>query len=151
MSTHAGPDPDRLERWVRIGFWAALALGWIVAVAYMWDAMATIPSAERLEESKLVVIPTPQTFLTSVIFSGMELAVVLAALWPWRPAYYASRLAVTTLALMAWFVTTTPMDLSRMDWVHRRWLAATTLLVLVALLVLLAYRLVLALARRATS
>jgi hypothetical protein len=151
MSTPGGPDPNRLERWVRIGFWATLALGWIVAVAYMWDAMATIPSAERLEESKLVVIPTPQTFLTSVIFSGMELAVVLAALWPWRPAYYASRLTVTTLALMAWFVTTTPMDLSRMDWVHRRWLAATTLLVLVALLVLLAYRLVLALARRATS
>lgn len=132
----------RLESAARLTFWAFLALSWVVAVAYMWDALTMVPSAERLAESKLVGIPTPRMFFTAAIFSAMELALVLALLWPWRPDYYASRLAVTALALATWFVTTTPMDLSRMDWVHRRWLAGLTLLTLLALVVLLAYRLV---------
>lgn len=133
---------SRLESAARLTVWALLVLSWVVAVAYMWDALTTLPSAERLEESKVVGIPTPRLFLTAAIFSAMELALVLALLWPWRSEYYASRLAVTALALVTWFITTTPMDLSRMDWVHRRWLAALILLTLLALVVLLAYRLV---------
>jgi hypothetical protein len=124
------------ERLLRIALWAVLAVSWVVAVAYMWDAMTMVPSAERLEESKVVGIPTPRTFFTSAIFSGMELAVVLAALWPWRPEFYATRLGITGLGLVTWFIMTTPMDLSRMDWVHRRWLAFMVLAIVVALVAL---------------
>ena len=144
------PDP-RGERVVRMAMWGLLVVSWIAAVAYMWDALTTVPSAERLEESKLVVIPTPQTFLTAVVFSGMELAVVLAALWPWRPGFFATRLAVTALALVTWFVMTTPMDLSRMDWVHRRWLAFQIVAVVAGLVVLLTYRLIRSLMIRAAD
>lgn len=131
----------RLEPAARVAFWALLVLSWVVAVSYMWDALTTVPDADRLGESKLVGIPTPQTFFTAAIFSAMELGVVLAVLWPWRPEYYASRLAVTALALVTWLITTTPIALSRMDWVHRRWLAGMILLTLVALGTVLAYRL----------
>lgn len=131
----------RVEGVARVAFWAVLAASWVVAVVYMWDALTTIPTAERLDESKLVGIPTTTTLITAAIFSGMELAVVLGALWPWRPAFYASRLGLTALGIVTWFIMTTPMDLSRMDWVHRRWLAFLALAVTGALLVLLAYRL----------
>jgi len=140
-----GPLSDgqdtRIERWARVAFWAILALSWVVTAAWMWDAMTRVPSAERLEESKLVAIPTLRTFITAAVFSGMELALVLAVLWPWRPAFYASRLGVTALVLITWFIMTTPMDLSRMDWIHRRWLAFLVVATAAALLTLLAYRL----------
>jgi hypothetical protein len=134
-------EETRFERGARIAFWALLILSWITAVAFMWEAMTRVPSAERLEESKLVAIPTLRTFLTAAIFSGMELAIVLAALWPWKPDFYASRLGVTALALVTWFITTTPMDVSRMDWIHRRWLAFLIVASTAALLTLLLYRL----------
>ncbi len=126
--------------WVRRGFWCLLIMSWVVAVWYMWDAMTTLPSAERLEETRLVEIPGPRRFFTAAAFSAMELALVLAALWPWRPGWYATRLAVTALGTITWFVTTIPLDLSRMDWVHRRWLGFLILAQLVALLAVLAYR-----------
>ncbi len=134
---------ERWERRARVAFWAALAISWAVAVWYMWEAMSTVPSAERLQESRLVAIPTPRTFMTAVVFSAMELAVVLAVLWPWRPAYYASRLALASLAVLTWFLMTVPtsMQLSRMDWVHRRWLAFLALAPLVGLLAVGTYRL----------
>lgn len=134
-------DGNRVARLGRVGFWMFLLLTWLVAVAYMWDALTSIPSAERLEESRMVTIPTPRTFFTAAVFSGMELAVVLAALWPWRPAYYGTRLAVTALAVVTWFVMTTPAGVSRMDWVHRRWLAFLVVAAAGALIVLLSYRL----------
>lgn len=136
------PVGSRLESAGRLTLWGLLVLSWVVAVAHMWDALTAVPSAERLGGSTVVGVPTPRTFFTAAIFSAMELALVLALLWPWRPEYYASRLALTVLALVTWFVTTTPMDLSRIDWVHRRWMAALILLTLLALVVLLAYRLV---------
>lgn len=129
-----------MAEWVRRGFWLLLLLSWVVAVWYMWEAMTTLPSAERLEETRMVEIPGPRRFFTAAAFSFMELAVVLAALWPWRSAYYATRLAVAALGVSTWFVITTPMDLSRMDWVHRRWIAFLVLAQVVALAVLLAYR-----------
>lgn len=131
----------RVEGWGRLGLWGLLAVLWVIAVFYMWEALTTVPSADRLEDSKLVAIPTPRTFFAAATFSAMELALVLVALWPWRGEYYASRLSVTALVAIAWFITTTPMDLSRMDWVHRRWLAATILVLLAGLVTLLAYRL----------
>lgn len=134
-------EPEtRVEAWARRGFWLLLVASWVVAVALMWEAMTTVPSAERLQETRLVEIPGPRRFFAAAAFSAMELAVVLAALWPWRPAYYGARLAVTGLAVLTWFVTTTPLDLSRMDWIHRRWLAFLVLAMVGALVVLLAYR-----------
>jgi hypothetical protein len=110
-------------------------------VGYMWDALTMVPSAERLEETRMAVIPTPRTFFAAAAFSALELAVVLAALWPWRPALYATRLGMTALALATWFVITTPMGLSRMDWVHRRWLVFMAVATALALMVTLGYRL----------
>lgn len=130
----------RLERAGRIVLWAVVGGSWVVAVAYMWDALTTVPSAERLEESRLALIPTPRIFFTSAVFSAMELGIVLAALWPGWQRLYATRLAVTVLALSTWFIMTTPMDVNRMDWVHRRWLAFMIVATFAGLIVLLSYR-----------
>jgi hypothetical protein len=135
--------------WARRGFWLLLIASWVVAVWYMWDAMSTIPSADRLQETRLVEIPGPRRFFTAAAFSAMELGLVLAALWPWRPGWYGTRLAVTALGTVTWFITTTPLDLSRMDWVHRRWLAFLFLAQVAALVALLVYRSVMARADRA--
>lgn len=135
-------DPLRRVEWVRRGFWLLLVVSWVVAVVYMWEAMSTIPSAERLQQTRLVEIPGPRRFFSAAAFSLMELAVVLAALWPWRAAYYGTRLAITTLAVLTWFVMTTPMGLSRMDWVHRRWLAWLVVAQAIALVALAGHRLV---------
>jgi hypothetical protein len=107
----------------------------------MWDALTTFPSPERLEETRMAVIPTSRTFFAAMVFSALELAVVLAALWPWRPAYYTARLGAATLGLFTWFVMTIPMGLSTMDWVHRRWLFFMILAVGGAFLINLLYRL----------
>jgi hypothetical protein len=143
-----------MQRWegtIRFAFWMTLAVSWAVAVWYMWDAVTTVPSPERLQESRLVAIPTPRTFVTAVVFSAMELAVVLALLWPGRPSYYASRLALTSLSVFTWFLMTTPMGLSRMDWVHRRWLAFQFLAPAFALGVLLTYRFIRTVGERASG
>ena len=132
--------PPRAAEWARQGFWLLLLASWAVMVAFMWDAMTTIPSAERLQESRLVAIPGPRRFFAAAAFSAMEVAVVLAALWPWRPAYYASRLAITALGVATWFLITVPPGLSDMDRVHRQWLAFLVLAQVAGLLVLLVYR-----------
>lgn len=148
MSDDGGAPESRRVEWARRGFWLLLVVSWAVAVWYMWDAMTTMPSAERLQQTRMAEIPGPRRFFTAATFSAMELAVLLAALWPWRPAWYGSRLAIAALGTLTWFVVTTPMDLSRMDWVHRRWLAFLVLAQVVALLVLLAYRAVTAFRER---
>lgn len=121
--------------------WVLLIGLWIGAVYFMWDAMTTVPSADRLEETRLAAIPTPRTFFAAVAFSAMELALVLAAAWPWRPELYASRLALGALIMVTWFVSTVPMELSGMDRVHRQWLALTILTLVAAVVVVLSYRL----------
>lgn len=130
----------RLARRLRLAFCLALTAAWAVAVYYMWDAMTTVPTAGRLEQSRMAEIPTPTTFYAAVFMSGFELAVVLAILWPWRPEYYASRIGFAALALVTWFVMTTPMDLTRMDWVHRRWLAFMIVTLAVGLVGIGVYR-----------
>lgn len=147
---HAPGELQRRVEWLRRGFWLLLLVSWVVAVVYMWEAMSTVPSAERLQQTRLVEIPGPRRFFSAATFSLMELGVVLAALWPWRTAYYATRLAITALGVVTWFIITTPMDLSRMDWIHRRWLAWLVLAQLAALVVLLAHRLVRGLSDRRT-
>lgn len=141
-------DEDQWAKWARIGIWTLLMVSWAIQVAYMWDALTTVPSAERLEETRMAVIPTSRTFFAAMVFSALELSVVLVALWPWRAGYYTARLSGTTLALVTWFIMTTPMDLSRMDWVHRRWLFFLILAVGGALLVSAAYRSIRAVAAR---
>lgn len=134
------PLSEPAGRAVRIGFWVLLIAGWLLAVWLMFDAMTTVPSAARLETSRQVQIPSVRTFLAAAAFSGLELAVILALLWPWRGEFYATRLATAALALVTWFIITTPLDLSRLDWVHRRWLAAMAFAMAGALLLLLLYR-----------
>jgi hypothetical protein len=128
----------------RITLWLALVVAWMVMVAYMWDAVTTIPSADRLAESHLIVIPGARSLVTAVTVSAIELVVVLAVLWPGRGAFWATRLAATAVGLVTWFIATTPLrDLSRMDWVHRRWLAFMVLAMAVSLVVTLMFRLAL--------
>jgi hypothetical protein len=112
---------DRVA-WGRLALWLLLILSWAIMVAHMWDALTTVPDADRLEETRMAVIPTHRTFFAAVAFSAIELGVVLALLWPWRPTYYPARLAAAALGILTWFTMTIPMGLSRMDWVHRRWL-----------------------------
>lgn len=134
-------EGTRTAMWARTGFWLLLIVSWAVMVAYMWEALTTLPSAARLEEGRMAVIPTPRAFAAAAIFSALELGVVLAALWPWWPAYYPARLGLTAMALVTWFIITIPMGLNQMDWVHRRWLGFMILATTIALVVELAYRL----------
>jgi hypothetical protein len=138
-----GPDRGAggIGRWARIGLWGLLVASWVVMVAYMWDALTMVPDAERLEQTRMAVIPTPRTFFAAVAFSALELGVVLALLWPWRSGYYPVRLAGASLGLLTWFVITIPMGMSRMDWVHRRWLFFLILATAAALLAELGLRL----------
>ncbi len=139
----AGEPEAAMARRGRVALWICLIVGWGVMVVYMWDAVTTLPDADRLAESRLVAIPGARTFITSVIFSGLELAVVLAALWPGWSGWWASRLSITALGLVTWFIMTTPMrELSRLDWVHRRWLAFMFLVLVAALATTVVYRLV---------
>lgn len=124
----------------RVVFWWLLVAGWVVAVWFMWEALTTVPSAARLESSRLLAIPTVRTFFAATLFSALELIVILGLLWPWRPQLYATRLAIAALALLTWFVITIPLDLTRMDRVHRIWLLGTAVATLAALLALLAGR-----------
>jgi hypothetical protein len=119
----------------RLGLWCALIVGWLVMLPLLWAAFATFPSAERLEQARLVPIPTLQTVALLVARSALELAAVLGLLWPWRARRYLVRILGAAALLAAWFVLTTPLSLSAVAWVHRRWLAAMTgglLLVFVA-------------------
>jgi hypothetical protein len=110
----------------RLALWAALILGWLVMLLHLWSAFATFPTAERLEQARMVRIPTLRSIALLAGRSALELAAVLALLWPWRPGRYTLRLCVAGTLLAGWFLATTPLTLSAAGWVHRRWLAATT-------------------------
>lgn len=91
---------------------------------YMWTAFATLPSAERLGHSRMMPIPTLQTWALLALRSGLELGALLLLLLPRWPRYFALRMIAAALLLAGWFLATTPLTLSAMHWVHRRWLAA---------------------------
>ncbi|HSJ25843.1 MAG TPA: hypothetical protein VK929_14295 [Longimicrobiales bacterium] len=119
--------------------WSALILGWLAMLLQLWSAFATFPSAERLEQSRLVAIPTLQSLALLVGRSIVELGVVLALTWPWQARLWITRVCAAAIAVAAWFVATTPLSVSATSWVHRRWLAAMVAgLLLVAAVALLA-------------
>lgn len=95
-----------------------LTLSWGVAVYLMWRGLTTIPSAERLAESRLVPIPTPASFARE-----------FALTWPGRR--FLLRLWVAALAAWGWFFATAPLGINTVQWAHRRWLAAVALWLLV--------------------
>lgn len=103
--------------------WLGVALSWIVLLPLLWSAVTTLPSAERLEQTRTAAIPTLRTLVMVIALSAAEAAFALLLLWPrWRGAYTA-RLLGAAVVLGAWFVASTPLSMSRLDWVHRRWLA----------------------------
>jgi hypothetical protein len=122
----------------RLVLWTLFILGWLAMLLHLWSAFATFPSAERLEQSRLVAIPTLRTVALLAGRSMLELAAVLALLWPWRARAYLARILVAAVLLATWFVLTTPLSLSAATWVHRRWLAAMVVTLLAAAAVSLA-------------
>lgn len=129
----------RTGKRLRFGLWALLIAGWAAAVWLMWAALGTGPSDPRLESSP-IASPTMRTFYAAALFSGLELALILAVLWPGRAEYYATRLAVCAMALGTWFVMTTRLDATGMDRVHRQWLLAMIAVLVIALIATLLYR-----------
>lgn len=127
-------------RW-RLGIWIGLILGWLVMLLYLWSGFATFPSAERLEQSRMTAIPTLRTVATLAARSAAELGVVLALLWPQWSRFWASRLLAAALLLAGWFIATTPLTLSTVDWVHRRWIAATAAVLLLCSILVFAVQL----------
>jgi hypothetical protein len=122
------PDPAIAPaRGWRILVWCLLVAGWLFMLLHLWDAFAAFPSAERLEHSRTVAIPTLQTLGLLALRSTLELAAVLVLTWPWWDRRWIARVWTTALLVTAWFIITAPLTLSRMMWVHRRWLVAMAL------------------------
>jgi hypothetical protein len=119
---------------VRIGVCVGLVLSWLVMLVYAWTAFSTLPSAERLQESRMTEIPTLMSVRNLLLRSGAELLVVLALLWP-AHRLYLTRVTVALFGAMAWFLTTVPLTVTNMSWVHRRWLAALIIGLFAVLLV----------------
>jgi hypothetical protein len=90
---------------------------------YAWSAFSTLPSAERLQESRLTQIPSLATLRNVVLRSAAELVALLLLLWP-AARLYLVRVAAAVAALIAYFIATVPLSVTSLAWVHRRWLAA---------------------------
>lgn len=118
-------------RW-RLGIWLGLILGWLVMLLYLWAAFATLPSAERLEHTRMTAIPTLRTVALLGARSAVELAVLLVLLWPWWARFWALRLLAAALLFAVWFIATAPLTLSSIEWVHRRWIAAMSVVLLLS-------------------
>lgn len=127
------------RRRLRFGLVALLVVGWALAVWLMWGALDTGASDPRLEAAPLAT-PTMRTFYAAALFSALELALIVAILWPGRAEYYAGRLGVCVLALATWLVITPGSDAIGMDRVHRQWLTTMIVLLAGALLGTLLYR-----------
>jgi hypothetical protein len=125
--------------WRRLGLTLLLVLGWLLLLPLLWNAFSTLPSAERLAESRMARIPTLQAFLFIAGRSAAELLGVLALTWP-RSRLYATRLAATTAGLLVYFLFSAPLSLTRMAWLHRRWLALVLLTLFAALVIELIVR-----------
>ena len=129
----------RTGKRLRLGLWALLIAAWAAAVWLMWAALGAGPSDPRPETSPLAS-PTARTFYAAALFSGLELAVIMGVLWPWRAEYYATRLAVCVMAIATWLVVTSGLDATGLDTVHRQWLVAMLVVLVAALLGTLGYR-----------
>jgi hypothetical protein len=127
-SRHPGHAPSR----TRFLFWLALAVSWVILLPFLWAAVTTLPSPERLDQTRTVAIPTLGSFLRVMAVSAAELAATLLIILPaWRRAYTLRLLGAAAL-LGVWFVFSTPMSLTRLEWVHRRWLAMLAFLLFAA-------------------
>lgn len=107
----------------RIALWLGLLVSWVVLLPALWTAFSTVPSAERLAQSRMVEIPTLRTVGLLVGRATLEIGVLLALLFPWRRRLYLTRLWLGAIAVGVWFIATTPLGITRMSWIHRRWLA----------------------------
>lgn len=112
----------------------ALVISWWVMLYHAWQAFSTLPTPERLEHSRMARIPSLGAVGWLVLRSAGETAVLTALAWPARRRY-ATRLTAAIVLLPVWFITTAPLTLSLMEWVHRRWLAGVWLVLLAALLI----------------
>ncbi len=127
----------------RIGLAAAVAVSWLVTVPFMWHAVTTVPSAQRLQamSSRIMHVPSPTTFLRTTGQSLVELLALLLLLWPfWRPLWL-TRLLVAFLALGLWAVATMPLELTNLEQVHHQWLVGCDVALLLALIVTMGARL----------
>ncbi len=114
---------------------ATLVVSWAVSVPYMWKSVTTVPSAQRLQEmqSRIMHVPSPTTFLKTTGQSFVELAVVVALLWPGWRRFWLARLVLAFLGLAVWAVVTVPLELTELEWVHHRWLVGADALLLIAI------------------
>ena len=131
----------------RILFCLALAISWVIMMAYAWSAFSTMPTPERLETSRMSRIPTLGTLTWLGARSMLELAAMVALAWP-AARRYATRLFLALIALAGWFFATAPLTLTGVEWVHRRWLAAVWVTFLLALIGTVAARIFAAAVKR---
>ncbi len=123
-------------------FWLALALSWVVLLPFLWSAVTSMPPPERLGQSRTVPIPTLATFVRVMAVSAAEMAVALLISWPAWPRAYTARLFAAATVIAGWFVFSTPMAMTRLEWVHRRWLALLAFVLFAAGVYRLALRLI---------
>jgi hypothetical protein len=119
-------EPRSPGFYLRLAAWLGVALSWLVMLLFAWSAFATLPSPERLGQTRMVPIPTLRSVLLLLLRSGAEALVLLGLLWPWSSQAWTRRCAAAAVLFTTWFITTTPLSLSALDWVHRRWLALVT-------------------------
>lgn len=107
-----------------------LVLSWIVMLILMRSEFWTLPAPEAVQRERMVRPPTMDSLLTRAGRSAVELLLLTLLLLPGRA--YAVRLALTTVGLILYYVLTTPMAITSVEQVHRRWLAAVAVVLLVA-------------------
>jgi hypothetical protein len=112
--------------WLILG----LVLSWLAMLILMRHEFWTFPAPEVLQRERMVRAPTMQSLVTNAVRSGVELLLLTLLLWPGRA--YAVRLATTTAGLIPYYVLTTPLGITSVDQVYRRWLAIVALVLLLA-------------------
>lgn len=112
--------------WLLLG----LLLSWIAMLILMRIEFWTLPAPEALQRERMVRLPTMQTLRTSAVQSAVEFLVLALLLWPGRA--YGVRLALTSAGLLVYYVVSAPMAITSVEQVHRRWLAAVAVVLLLA-------------------
>ncbi len=140
----AGSDRTATVKWL---LWTGLLVSWVILLPMMWQAFTTVPTPARLAQPRMIGIPTLQTVELLVGQSLVELGVALGLAAPWWRRRYLTRLWLGAVALWVWFIASTPIGLTRLAWVHRRWLAMMAAAFLVAAVIGSAARVVRGLAR----
>jgi hypothetical protein len=124
----------------------ALLLSWVALLLLMRSEFWTVPPPEVLERQRMVRPPTMQDLRALALQSAAETLTLTALLWPGRA--YTLRLGLAAGGLVPYFILTAPLALTSVEQVHRRWLAALTLVLVAAAVLLLARAAFAALSRR---